>query len=298
MSGGFCQSWCAVLHLERPPLHEQRGPLHQRLDAEAGRRQRGDDLADAVVPLHGVVVLEGGLGIGVRTGFVGVVVPHPGPVVEVRVLHREIGLAQAPVGDGVELHEVQTTARDAAAGRRRAPTRRCRGASRAPRCPCSTRSNVRPRRRGRARRRRWPRRTRRRAPPPRPALGPPRWPAPTRSTPTTRAPSRAHDSVSMPKWHWRCDQVEALDVAGLVHLVATKRRPACQKARRRRRSRTPTWVATRSSHQRAVELEPALVHAPSLPPYAQRPPHPREGRSAVAAGEDWAGGNSPRCCAP
>ncbi len=25
-----------------------------------------------------------------------------------------------------------------------------------------------------------------------------------RSAPVTRAPSRANESVSMPKWHWRC----------------------------------------------------------------------------------------------
>ncbi len=75
------------------------------------RGQRGDDRADAVVPLDGVVVLEGGVGIRVRTGFVGIVVPHPRTLVEVRVLHREVCLAQAPVRDRMELDEVQSTSR-------------------------------------------------------------------------------------------------------------------------------------------------------------------------------------------
>ena len=37
-----------------------------------------------------------------------------------------------------------------------------------------------------------------------------------KSAPVTRAPSRAHDSVSIPKWHWRWSRSSAGDVADLV----------------------------------------------------------------------------------
>ena len=155
----------------------------------------GDDGADAVVPLDRVVVLERGVGVGVGARFVGVLVPHPRALVEVRVLHREVGLAEAPVGDRMELHQVQAPAGAEEVVRRPPPTRRCPGASRARRSRC---------RRGRtfdhgewsARRTRWPPRTRPRAPP-RPRARGPRG-SPARSDPRRRPGRRGAPSRGCP----------------------------------------------------------------------------------------------------
>ena len=127
--------------------------------------------------------------------------------------------------------------------------------------------------------------------------GPRRWRAPRGRRPRPARRAAPNPSVSMPKWHWRW----------------TRSRPSTSPASSPRSARSGVQPAEKALdtvevgadvHRHplvppgAVELEPRVVHGPILPRYAQRPPHPREGRTAAAAGEDWAGGNSPRCLAP
>ena len=44
-----------------------------------------------------------------------------------------------------------------------------------------------------------------------------------KSSPVTRAPSRAQDSESRPKWHWRCTRRAPVDVADLLELERAQR---------------------------------------------------------------------------
>ena len=52
---------------------------------------------------------------------------------------------------------------------------------------------------------------------------PRRSPAGEKSSPVTRAPSRAHDSVSRPKWHWRCTR--SRPSTGPSSSISKRRRP-------------------------------------------------------------------------
>ena len=51
-----------------------------------------------------------------------------------------------------------------------------------------------------------------------------------KSSPVTCAPSRAHDSVSRPKWHCRCTSDEPADVAELLGLERAQRGRAGEEA--------------------------------------------------------------------
>ena len=121
-----------------------------------------------------------------------------------------------------------------------------------------------------------------------------------RSTPTTRAAEAGPGQGVHAEVALEVHEVEIGDVARLLHLVGPQGRPPGQE---------PVHPVEVAGHvggdplvpEAPVLLEPLVVHdghsdrrTPRRARDAQRPPHPREGRSAVAAGEGWAGGNSPR----
>ena len=96
----------------------------------------GDDGADAVVPLDGVVVLEGGVGIGVvEPGSSGSSSHTHGPSWKYEYFTVRSVSLEAPVGDRVELDEVQPPAGTEQLVHDARPRVDVRAASRARRCP-------------------------------------------------------------------------------------------------------------------------------------------------------------------
>ena len=192
---------------ERPvlPPHQPVEPrevvevlLVQELDPQPCLHQRRDDLAQAVLELHGPLMRKRRpVRIGIRDS------PPPTAGVEVVPRHRQ-ARTNRPGSARTGAPPPGTRTRPARAARPPpAPSAGCPAATPAPRPRCR-------RCRTAARRTRPPRRTRPRprtspaSPAKQPATKPPRSPGAEKSSPLTSAPRRAQDKVSSPIWHCRC----------------------------------------------------------------------------------------------